>query len=376
VKQRAGGGWGRIREMVRKEFRQLFRDPRSKRLVFGAPVLQLLLLGYAVNTDVRNTRLFVVDHDRTAASGRLVDALTAGGYFRVAGASDSPAALTTALDRGRTTLGLEIPAGYARDLGSGRGARVLLLVDGTSSNTATIAQANALRIIQQHALDLAAAATPLPAGGIELRTRAWYNPELASRAYNIPAVIGAILLLMSLLLTAMAVVREREVGTLEQLMVSPLTPGELMLGKTIPVAAIAMVDLALIAVIGILWFEVPFRGSVPDLILASLLFVLAGLAIGLLVSTVSATQQEAFMVMFLLLLPTLILSGLLYPVETMPPFFAALALLNPLRHFLEVVRGIFLKGQGVADLWPQYLFMFVFAGVVLRAAVWRFRRTL
>ncbi len=364
----------RIRALLRKELRQLFRDPRSKRIVFGAPVIQLLLFGYAVNTDVQRVATVVVDHDRTAESRALVDALTAGGYFRVVGRFDRPADLAAALDAGKATIGVEIPAGFARDLGAGRGARVQVLVDGTNSNTGTVAQGYIARIVQEFGAERAAAAGALPAGGVDLRARAWYNPDLASRVYNIPAVVGAILMLMSLLLTALAVVRERELGTLDQLVVSPITAGELMVGKTIPVALIALVDMALIAGIGTLWFDVPFRGSVLTLLLGSALFILASLGFGLLISTVSRTQQEAFMGMFLFFLPAIILSGFLYPVDTMPAFFRALTLLNPLRHFLEFVRAVFLKGAGVAELWPQLAIIAVMAAGVLWLATWRFRR--
>ena len=191
-----------------------------------------------------------------------------------------------------------------------------------------------------------------------------------------PAVIGVIVLLMCLLLTALAVVREREVGTLEQLLVSPLSAGELMLGKTLPVAGIALVQLTLVTTVALLWFDVPLRGSVPTLLLAAALFILAGLSFGLLISTVSSTQQEAFLAMFLFLLPAIILSGFLYPISTMPEFFQQLTLINPLRHFLEIVRGIFLKGAGVPELWVQFSVLAAMAGTGLLVATRRFRRTL
>ena len=230
--------WPRVRSLLRKEWRQLFRDPRSKRVVFASPILQLVLFGYAVNTDVNNTSMFVVDHDVTAESRALVDAFTAAGWFRVTGTSDRSADLLYALDRGTARIAIEIPPGFSQRLSSGN-ARVQVLVDGTNSNTATVAQGYAARIIQQFGAQYAPADAP---AGIDLRARAWYNPGLESRVYNIPAVVGTILMLMSLLLTALAVVRERELGTLDQLMVSPLTPGELVLGKTLPVVAIALIE--------------------------------------------------------------------------------------------------------------------------------------
>lgn len=366
----------RIREMLRKEWRQIFRDPKTKRIIFASPILQLLLFGYAVNTDVRNTSLFVVDQDRTRQSRELVDAFTAGGYFRVVGRSDRPAALASALDRGRAVVAIQIPEGFAKDLAAGRGAVVQVLVDGTSSNTATVAQGYANRIVQRFGLDYADAHGQAIRGGVDLRSRAWYNPALESRVYNVPGVIAVILMLMALLLTALAVVRERELGTLEQLMVSPLSPGELILGKTIPVAAIALIDLALVVLVAVLWFHIPLRGSLLLLVAASSVYILSALGFGLLVSTVSSTQQEAFMGMFLFFLPMIILSGFMYPIASMPWVFQKLTLLNPVRHFLEVVRGIFLKGEGLADLWRQIVILGVMAAAVLAVATRAFRRSL
>jgi ABC-2 type transport system permease protein len=365
----------RIRSLLRKELRQLFRDPKTKRVIFISPVLQLMLFGYAVTTDVHRVGTFVVDHDRTPLSRALADALVAGDYFRIVGTSDRSGDIARALDAGRATIGIEIPTRFAADLDAGRSPAVQVLVDGTNSNTGTVAQGYVGRIVQDFGADHAALAGRSLEGGVDLRARAWYNPSLASRVYNVPAVIGALLLLMSLLLTALAVVRERELGTLEQLMVSPLTPGELILGKTIPVALIAFIDLAIICAVAILWFDIPFRGTVPALLLASLLYIVASLGIGLFISTVSRTQQEAFMGMFLFLLPALILSGFMYPIHTMPEAFQVLTLLNPVRWFLEIVRALFLKGSGIADLWPQYVAIGIMAVTVLRLATWRFNRT-
>lgn len=346
----------RIREVARKEIRQLLRDPRTRAMIFVAPMLQLLLFGYAVNTDVRRLLTFVVDHDHSAESRLLIDALAAGEYFRVIGRSERPADLAAALDDGSAEVGLEIPAGFARDVRAGRGATVQVLLDGSNSNTATIAQGYVTRIVQRVSLELLGRQTGHEVrSAIDLRARAWYNPELLSRLYNVPAVIGALLMLMCLLLTSMAIVREREVGTLEQLMVSPIRPHELILGKTLPVLAITLVDLVLISTLAVLWFGVPFRGSALALLLGALLFIIAGLAIGLLLSGVSRTQQEAFMGMFLIFLPIIILSGLLLPVENMPRVFRWITAFNPLRHFLTIVRTVFLKGEGVDVLWRSYL---------------------
>jgi ABC-2 type transport system permease protein len=372
----------RVRALVHKEIRQLFRDPKTKRVIFIAPILQLILFGYAVNTDVRRVTTWVVDHDRTPESRLVIDAFTASDYFRVVGTHDDPASIGRALDRGAARVGIWIPPGLARRVKAGESPAVQILLDGTNSNTATVAQGYAQRIVNQVAMEWAqegvgnATGTTAVPAGIELRSRAWFNPSLESRVYNVPAVCGVIVLLMALLLTAMGVVREREMGTLDQLLVSPLSAGELMLGKTIPVAAIAMVQLTLVTVVGLLWFDVPFRGSVAVLLLAAVLFILAGLSVGLFISTVSNTQQEAFLSMFLFILPVIILSGFLYPVETMPEVFQTLTLANPLRHFLEVVRGVFLKGAGISDMPVQFSVLALMAVGGMAGASRRFRRML
>lgn len=365
----------RVRRMVVKEMRQLFRDPRTKRIIFAAPIIQLLAFGYAVNTDVRDVATIVVDHDRSPESRELVDAFTASGYFRLALRSDRSAEIGAALDRGRAVAAIEIPAGYAADLKAGRGPAVQFLVDGTNSNTATVAQGYAGQIVQDHGARLAARAG-LRAGTVDLRTRAWFNPSLESRVYNVPAVVGVIVLMMCLMLTALGIVREREVGTLEQLLVSPLTPGELMLGKTIPVAAIAVLQITLVTAVALLWFRIPLTGSIPTLGVAAVLYILSGLSVGLFISTISSTQQEAFLSMYMFILPAIILSGFMFPVDTMPELFQHLTLLNPLRHFLDVVRGIFLKGAGMADVWPSIGTLLVMAVAGLTLATRRFARTL
>jgi ABC-2 type transport system permease protein len=355
---------------VRKEFLQLFRDPRMWRVVFIAPLIQLMMFGYAVSTDVRNVSTFVVDHDGGPEARALVEALTVSGYFRVTGRSTRPAELVRALDHGDALVGLEIPADFAVRLRDGRGAQVQMLLDGSDSNTATVAQGYAERIVQEFAVRFGGGAQL----AVALRERAWFNPDLASRNYNVPAVAGAIIFLVCLLLTSLAVVREREIGTLEQLMVSPLASWELIAGKTIPFALISLVDMAIVTVAALLWFEVPLRGSFVLLTGASVLFILVALGIGLLISTISKTQQEAFLTTFLVFMPTILLSGLMFPVSSMPELFQWLTLANPMRHYLEIVRGIFLKGTGVAPLWSQYLTLLVLGIGMLVFAASRFRK--
>jgi len=384
----AGLDVGRLTQLVRKEARQTFRDPRALRVIFLAPIIQLVVFGYAVTTDVKNAAMIVYDRDQTSESRELVQSLTAAGYFRVAAVAGRAEELADALDHGSAILALEIPRGFQADLAAGGPASVQLLIDGTTSNTATVAQAYASQIIlrfgQEHVVPIGRAAG-LPGGaaggagaklpGVDLRVRAWYNPNLESRVYNVPGVVGNLMMLMALLLTTLAVVRERELGTLEQLMVSPLKPAELIIGKTLPVVGIALVDLALITTVATLWFAIPLRGTFAMLGLASLAYVICGLGIGLLISTVSNTTQEAFMTMFMFFLPAMIFSGFFFPVENMPVFFQYVTLLDPVRYYVAAVRAIFLKGAGLDVLWPQVLALFGMGGAILWLAASRFRKT-
>ncbi|HWM94179.1 MAG TPA: ABC transporter permease [Thermoanaerobaculia bacterium] len=353
----------RVFEMVRKELRQIFRDSKLRRVIFIAPMIQLLAFGYAVSTDVRNVSTLVVDHDRTRESRELVEAFTASGYFRVLGVAERPADLVRALDSGDAVLGIVIPRGFA----SGR-SQVQLLLDGTNSNLANIARGYAERIVLSRG-----GVSPGGDPPVELRSRAWFNPGLESRDYNVPAVIGALLMLICLLLTSLAVVREREIGTLEQLLVSPLRPGELILGKTLPFALIGMVDLGIVTAVALLWFRIPFRGNPLLLILGTVLFLLPALGTGLLISSISNTQQEAFMAAFLVFLPTILLSGFMFPVASMPRGFQLLTLLNPLRHYLDIVRALFLKGAGIEALFRPLGALLVLGVSLLWLAAHRFR---
>ena len=361
----------RIWEILRKEFLQIARDPRLARLIFVAPVIQLVIFGYAVSTDIRNTPSFVVDQDRTQVSRELVEAFTASGYFSVVGTSSRPADLVDALQHGDAIVGITVPVGFAAALASGSGARVQVLLDGTNSNTATVALGYAERIVQSFG-SLHSGAISL---ALELSERAWFNPDLKSRDYNVPAVMGSIILLVCLLLTSLAVVREREIGTLEQLMVTPLSAFELIAGKTIPFALIGLADLLVVTAVALLWFEVPFVGNFVTLLVASVLYLLSGLGLGLFISTISKTQQEAFMASFLVFMPTILLSGFMFPVSSMPQAFQWLTLVNPTRHYLEIVRGIFLKGVGFEAMWVQFVALAVLGTVLLVFAGGRFRKT-
>ncbi len=360
----------RIRRIAVKELIETFRDPRARGLLFGMPLIQLIIFGYAISTDVRNTSTFVVDHDRTRASRDLISAMTSSGYFRIIGSSERSGDIVNALDHGDAIVGMEVPAGLEREIESGRAADVQLVFDGTNSNIATVSRGYAERIIQNYSTNLASVRAP-----VDLRERAWFNPELKSRNYNVPAIVAMIIMLICSMLTAMAIVREREFGTLEQLMVSPLKPIELMIGKMIPFGAIGVGDLVVVTIVGMLWFRVPFAGSFPLLLLASLFYITCALGVGLFLSTISRTMQEAFMSNFLIFMPLILLSGFMFPVTSMPPFFRWITLANPVRHYLVIVRGIFLKGTGVAVIWPELLVLLGMGLMILLFSASRFRKT-
>jgi ABC-2 type transport system permease protein len=359
--------------MVKKEMKQLVRDPKSRPIIFVSPIVQMILLGYAATTDVKDISTMVVDHDNTAESRALVDAFRSTDYFIITKRSERDQDVVAALATGQVQMGLTIPPGFASDMRSGRGASVQTLFDGSDASQATVAQSYASQIAGQFGAKMTGKRM---VGGVELRSRAWFNPSLESKFFNVPAIMGIQILTICLILTAMAVVREREIGTLDQLLVSPITSTEMMLGKTIPVLGIGLFHLLIYTGLTVFQFGVPMRGAFLALLLASLVYILAALALGLLISTVSKTQQEAFMLLILVLLPSVMLSGFISPIESMPKFFQWLTVVNPIRYFLEIVRGVFLKGIGVAELWPQYLTLTFMAGAILITATRRFKRVI
>ncbi len=378
----------RIKQMVVKEFIQIFRDKRMKAIIFVIPVIQTMVFGYAVTTDVNNIPTAVYDLDRSSESRELVRRLVASGYFSIRNYVSSPAEIQDLLDRGKVTMAIQINRDFAEDLKRRTPASLQILVDGTDSNTATVALDYASRVIAQFSRELLGNNPPasFAKGGeggigirgvkIDLRTLAWYNPELRSKNFNVPGVIATVIMLTSLLLTSMAVVREREIGTMEQLMVTPLKPLELILGKTIPFAIIAFFDMALITSIGVLKFDIPIRGSLMLLPVSTAIYLLSVLGIGLFVSTIARTQQQAMMASFLFFMPAILLSGFVFPIENMPLIFQYLTYLNPLRYFLVIIRGLFLKGNGVGILWPQMISLFALGIAVLALSSLRFRKRL
>jgi ABC-2 type transport system permease protein len=367
----------RLWQMIRKEFRQLRRDPRVLTMMLISPLLQLLVYGYAVTTDVRNVRTIVLDRDGTQVSRAVTDALTASGDFELTGYASRPRDLVRALDRGTALIAIDIPRGFAEALADGSRAPIQVLVDGTNANTANVASGYVALIARHAAAQWTAPAASQPAAApVAFEPRVWYNPGLEARIWYVPGTAGVIIVNLCLILTALAVVREREEGTLEQLLVTPIQPLEILIGKTLPVATIVLFDVAMVAALGALLFHVPFRGSVLAFGLSSVLFVFAGLGAGLLLSTVTQTQQQASMSMGLVMMPVNMLSGFVFPITSMPRVVQWLTLLNPLRYEIDVLRGVFLRGVGFSALWPQFLMLALMAIALLLIAARRFQQTL
>jgi ABC-2 type transport system permease protein len=374
----------RIGIIAWKEFIQIVRDWRTLAVVVVLPVLMLIIYGYAINFDLRHVALGVQDEDRSPASRRLLDAFSRGENFDIAAYVDSPAAATRALDAGEVRAVLVIPRGYDADLAAGRTAVVQVLVDGADSTSATTTIGYADAIVREHSGATTIAA--LRRRGmvvrdgfppLEMRARFWYNPEQRSVNFIVPGLIAVILMMLSTLLTALTVVRERERGTIEQLIVSPLRSHELILGKLVPYAAIAFVDVLLVMGAGRVLFNVRVVGSIPLLLGLAVLYLVSALGIGLLISVLSPTQQTAMTIgMLASQLPTMLLSGFLFPVRAMPPAVQWVTNLLPARHFLVIVRGIFLKGNGLAQLWPQVLLLAGIAALTLGLASKKFRKKL
>ena len=372
----------RMMALIRKEFIQIVRDPRTLYIVLAIPVFQLFLLGYTATTDVRNVALAVFDQSRGPASRDLLDAYRAADYFRLAYDVESEQELRTLIDDGMARAGLIIPPDFESKVLAGETAEVAFVLDGSDPNVASTSLAAAQLIGQAHSTQLtverlaAQGMSTATRQAIDVRARVWYNPDLVSAYFMIPALIGMILQLLTSLLTASAIVRERERGTIEQLIVTPIRSHELILAKIIPYALIGFFDTIEILVIGTWWFHVPIRGSLGLLLLLSALFLAGSLGVGLFVSTVAKTQQEAIMLVYFTMLPTIFLSGFLFPLAAMPRVLQWVSYAIPLRYFLIIIRSILLKGVGASALTGEIIAMAIFATVVLTAAVLRFRKRL
>jgi drug efflux transport system permease protein len=372
----------RIWSILRKEFIEIWRDPRSLAFVLGMPVLMLLLYGYGISSDVKRVPLAVYDRDGTPAARELVRRFTSADYFVAVTAVQSLQALRDAIDRGQARVGLVIPEDFSRNLGANRPAPIQFVVDGSDSNTASIAIGNISAIARSLELaprDLRPQVFILPSAEriepIELRTLVWYNPELKSSNFLIPGLTAVILMMLAATVTSLTIAREWERGTMEGLIASPLHAHELMVGKILPYVAIGLVDVILILLLGRFWFEVPLRGSLLLLLGSATLFLLGGLGIGLFISAATKSQQVSFQLSLLVtMLPALLLSGFFFPIENMPPILQAVTYLVPARYFMVVIRGIFLKGVGLAVLWKELVFLAIFAALMLLASAAKFQK--
>ena len=370
--------WLRIKELVRKEFIQLFRDKKNLPLLIVAPFIQLLIFGYVVSTDVRDIKVAVLDQARTRESRMLIDAFDANRTFRVIAYRDTPQALEDLLLDRKVDIALKIGPDFSERIKRRETASVQVLVDGSMSNMAAVRVAYTSQVLNEFNERLIRELYPreIKYGRIDARVRIWDNPNLDSRDFYVPAIVAVLIMITSLLFTSMAIIREKEAGTIEQLIVTPLKPVELIIGKTLPYIIIAQVQMIMVIVFAIFWFTIPFKGSAWLLFVGTCLFLLSTLGIGLFISTISSTQQQAMMSTIFFILPIFMFSGFVFPISNMPVLIQWLSYLNPLMYFLVIIRGIFLKGVGIRVLWPQFAAMAVIGLILFAGSVSRFRKRL
>lgn len=371
-----------LKRMLIKEFIQIFRDPRMRAVILMVPVIQVIIFGYAVSTDVRHIATALYDLDNTPSSRELTARFAGSGYFDIVKHIGSDQELQEVVDSGQAKVVLRLNHGFGAALAGGRTAQAQLVLDGTDSNTTGIVLSYAGRIAGAYNTDILmervarATGERFEAEPLTLVSRAWFNPNLESRMYFLPGVIAQLVMIISIILSSMAVVREREIGTMEQIMVTPIGRTEFILGKTIPFALIGFVDVALVSAVAVFWFQVPMEGHLATLLFSTGLFLLSTLGVGLFISTVSHTQQQAMMTAFFFSMPAILLSGFIYPIANMPEAIQWLTCLNPLRYFLVIIRGVFLKGTGFAVLWPQMVALGVLGLSMLSLAAARFKKTM
>ncbi len=371
----------RLVSIIRKEFIQILRDPRTLVITLIIPIMQLFLLGYSATNDVRNVPLAVFDQSHTAESRALLDSYRAADYFRIAYDVGSEAEMQGLIEQGSARAGLIIPPDYAANLKKGA-AQVVFILDGSDPTVASTSLSAAQLIGQMHATDILAQKVSRSGQNfklqqpVEVRTNVWYNPDLISSYFMIPGVIGMILFAITAILTATAVVRERERGTIEQLIVTPIRSWELIVGKLTPYTILAFIDTLEILAVGHWWFGVPIRGSLALILLLSGLFLVTGLGIGLFASTIANTQQEAMLTVWMTLLPSIFLSGFFFPLDAMPPVLQWISYAMPMRYYLVIVRSLLLKGVGLEVLWPEVLALIIFGVVIMGAAALRFKKRL
>jgi drug efflux transport system permease protein len=364
----------RVLHLMRKELLQLRQDPRLFGIVILAPIIQLTVLGYAATTDVKDVPVVVVDADRTTASRALIDRFDASENFTIVGLVGSTDDIDSWLERGDAWMAIGIPPQYGEMIARGDTATIQIVADGTDSNSTTVALGYARQLIAGYAEDLLSDRTGgrVPTPLVAAAVRVWFNPDLISRDFMIPGIVALLLLVITTNMSAMAIVREKELGTLEQLNVTPLARWQLIAGKLLPYALIGIIDVVLVLIVAIWWFEVPMRGSIALLFGLSVVYLLTTLGLGLFISTISATQQQAMMTTtFFFLTPMIYLSGFIFPIENMPAWIRPVTYLIPLRYFLVILRGLFLKGVGLETFWPQALALLAWGLAILVLATLR-----
>ncbi len=372
----------RILSVVIKEFLQVLRDPKMRVTIILSPLIQIIIFGYAANTDIQNIPTAIYDLDNTKESRAFVREFEYSKYFNIKYHINSDEKTKWLINRSKVNTVIRLNRGFGRDLQGNKSAQAQIILDGTDSNTSGIVLGYAKEIAARYASRVFKARKnifldkKIEYAEVDLRDRPWFNDNLESKNYYIPGTMASIVTVVALLLTSMAIVREKEIGTMDQLVVSPIRPFELIVGKIFPFAVIAFADILLIIALGVLWFRVPLRGSVMLLFIGTIIYLLTSLGIGLFISTMSATQQEAVMSTFLIFFPMSLLSGFMFPVINMPRVIQYITVFNPLRYYIVLIRGIFLKGVGVRVLWQELLILLVMGVLVLSFSSFVFRKRL
>jgi len=372
----------KIRYLFVKELIQTLRDKRMRITLIVPPILQLIVFGYAANMDVKHIRAAIRDLDQSVESRDLIGRFGSSKYFDIVAFPNTPGEVKHLIDQGEVTVSIEIPTDFSRKLKKGDTAAVQVILDGSESNTALIALGYANQILSEFSTQILtkrlnrAGMIGFEQAGVDLQQRTWFNANFESRLFYVPGVIASIAFLIPIILTAQAIVREREIGTLEQIMVTPLHSWELMVGKTLPFALVGLFDVIMIALIGVFWFEVPLRGNPLVLLLGAVLFLMSSVAIGLFISTICSTQQQAQISTFFFVMPAFTLSGFAFPIENMPEWIQYLTYANPLRYFLVIIRGVFLKANALDILWPEMVALAILGGLMILLSSLRFQKRL
>jgi ABC-2 type transport system permease protein len=370
--------WLRVRELVRKEFIQLFNDRRNRAMMFIMPFIMMFVFGYVVNYDIKSVRMAVLDYSKTQESRSLIHHFEGSNIFHRVYSVTNENHMTELLLRQKIDVGIKIGHDFASIIREGQTAPVQFLVDGSMSNMTAVRAAYIVSVLDKFNREELRRLYPMHMsyGRVDARIRTWYNQNLDSRYFFVPGIVAFLIMLTSFILTSIAIIREKEDGTMEQLIVTPLKSHEFIIGKTIPYIIIALCQLLAVTAVAVYWFEIPFKGNFMLLLLAACLFLLSTLGIGLFISTISATKQQAMMTAFFFVLPFFMLSGFVFPIANMPEIVQWLTYLNPLRFFLVIIRDIFLKGVGMDIMWPQYLALTVLGTIVFTGAILRFKKRL